>query len=313
MTIAVLSALIRPLLEGRLPDGIDARWFASKEEAIALAPEAQIGWFDMYDKADMAEVIARATRLRWLNSIYAGVDGMPLDLLRERGTVVTNGAGINALTIAEYVVMAMLVMAKGYRDVARAQDARQWLLDAPGKIELAGSRALILGAGAIGSLVRDRLAAFEVEVTSVRRSPAAPGEIGPDDWRARLAHTDWLILAVPATADTERMVGAEELAALPPSAHLINIARGSVVDQTALSQALAEKRLAGAWLDVTDPEPLPADDPLWAMPGVHLSMHLSGRSQTRMFERSAARFLDNLARWQRGEPVAPRVDLTLGY
>lgn len=313
MTVAVLSALIRPLVEGRLPEGIDVRWFASKEEAFALAPEAEIGWFDMYDKADMAEAVRRATKLKWLNSIYAGVDGMPLDLLRERGTVVTNGVGINALTIAEYVVMAMLVMAKGYREVARAQDAREWLLDAPGKIELAGSRALLLGAGAIGGLVRDRLEAFEVDVTCVRRSPAAAGEIGPDAWRERLPQTDWLILAVPATADTERMIGAAELAALPPTAHLINIARGSVVDQAALTQALIDKRLAGAWLDVTDPEPLPADDPLWAMANVHLSMHLSGRSQTKMFERSAARFLDNLARWQRGEPVGTQVDLSAGY
>ena len=121
-TTAVLSALIRPLVEPRLPDWVAPHWFMSKDEAFALAPQAEIGWFDMYDKADMAEAITRATQLRWLNSIYAGVDGMPLDLLTERGVTFTNGVGINAITIAEYVVMGMLTVAKGYRDVVRAQE-----------------------------------------------------------------------------------------------------------------------------------------------------------------------------------------------
>jgi phosphoglycerate dehydrogenase-like enzyme len=134
MTIAVMSALIRPLVEGRLPSDIDVRWFTTKDEALALAPLAEIGWFDMYDKADMAETISAATNLKWLNSIYAGVDGMPLDLLKERTVIVTNGAGINAITIAEYVVMGMLTMAKGYREVVarqgrafRVKGAASWL------------------------------------------------------------------------------------------------------------------------------------------------------------------------------------------
>ena len=89
-TVTVLSGLIRPLVENRLPDWVEPRFFASKEEALELAPQAEIGWFDMYDKKDMAAVITAATGLKWVNSIYAGVDGMPLDLLHERGTIVTN-------------------------------------------------------------------------------------------------------------------------------------------------------------------------------------------------------------------------------
>ena len=150
-TVIVLSGLIRPLVECRLPDWVEPRFFQSKDEALELAPDAEIGWFDMYDKRDMVVVITAATNLKWLNSIYAGVDGMPLDLLAQRGTVVTNGAGINAITIAEYVVMGMLTTAKGYRDVVRAQERREWLMDSPGKIELFGSKALLLGYGAIGS------------------------------------------------------------------------------------------------------------------------------------------------------------------
>lgn len=312
MTIAVMSALVRPLIEAHLPPDIDARWFMTKDEAMALAPLAEIGWFDMYDKADMAETISAATNLKWLNSIYAGVDGMPLALLKARGVQVTNGAGINAITIAEYVVMGMLTMAKGYRDVVHAQDRHEWLQDSPGKVELFGSKALLLGYGAIGQLIDERLKPFGVEVTVVRRSPG-PQTLTPDQWRAKLSEFDWIILAVPATAETDGMIGAAELAAMKPTARLINIARGAVIDQEALVTALREKHIAEAFLDVTTPEPLPADHPLWDLPNAHVTMHLSGRAQDKMFIRSAQRFLENLARFRSGEPLSPRVNLDLGY
>ena len=311
-TVTVLSGLIRPLVEGRLPDWVEPRFFMSKEEALDLASEAEIGWFIMYDKQDMAAAITAAAKIKWLNSIYAGVDGMPLDLLRQRGTVVTNGVGINAITIAEYVVMGMLTVAKGYREVVRAQDRREWLMDSPGKVELFGSKALLLGYGAIGKLIEERLKGFAVDVTVVRRSPG-PNTLTPDQWRGRLGEFDWVILAVPATAETDEMIGAAELAAMKPSATLINIARGSVVDQDALAAALDAQQIAAAFLDVTTPEPLPADDPLWSLDNVHVTMHLSGRAQDKMFIRAAQRFLENLGRWQKGEAVEPRVDLTLGY
>jgi phosphoglycerate dehydrogenase-like enzyme len=312
MTVVVLNALLRPLLEARLPEWVDARWYSSKDEAVDLAPEAEIGWFDMHDKVAKAEAVRRATGMRWLNSIAAGVDSFPLDLLRERGVIFTNGAGINAVTIAEYVVMGMLNIAKGYRAVMRAQDRHEWLRDSPGKRELQDSRALVLGYGAIGQLIDARLAAFGVNVVKVRRSVGV-GTLGPNEWRAHLGSFDWVILAVPATAETEAMIGAAELAAMKPDAVLINIARGSVVDQTALTIALREGQIGGAFLDVTTPEPLPSDHPLWDMDNVHLTMHLSGLAQSRMFERSAERFLINLERWRTGQPVAPQVDLTLGY
>src|SRR3546814_13762419 len=107
------------------------------------------------------------------------------------------------------------------------------------------------------------------------------------------------------------MIGTDELAAMKPSATLINIARGTVVDQAALVEALKAKRIAAAFLDVTTPEPLPAGDPLWGLDNAHVTMHLSGRAQDKMFMRSAARFLENLDRWHRGEAVQPRVDLAL--
>ena len=311
-TRLVASAMARPLLEPRLPDWVEPHWFMSVEELMALAPTAEIGWFDLYDKGAMASAIRAATALRWLNSIYAGVDGMPLDLMRERGITFTNGTGINAITIAEYVLMGMLTIAKGYDDVLRARDQHEWLEQSPGIAELAGSRALIIGMGAIGTLVKARLEAFDVDVTTVRRTPA-PGCLTPDQWRGELGSFDWVILAVPATAETEGMIGTDELAAMKPGSAIINIARGSVIVTDALVAALRSGPLAHAFLDVTDPEPLPADHPLWTLPNAHISMHLSGKAQNRMFPRSIDRFIDNLARWHRGEPVEPQVDLSRGY
>lgn len=312
MTVAVLSGLIRPLVEAQLPPEIAPRWYTSIDELHALAPEAEIGWFDLDAKAPMAEAVRRGEKLRWLNSIYAGLDFLPLDLLQQRGVTITNGAGINATTIAEYVVMGMLTMAKGYREVVRAQERHEWLLDSPGKRELAGTRALLLGYGAIGKLIKPRLEAFEVEVSVVRRS-GGEGALGPDEWRARLGEFDWVILAVPATPETDAMIGAEELAAMKADAVLVNIARGAVVDQDALVAALEDKRIGGAFLDVTTPEPLPADHKLWSLDNAHITMHLSGRAQDRMFVRSAERFLANCRRYVSGEPLEPIFDPARGY
>ena len=312
MTVTVLNALLKPLLEPHLPSWVDARWYATKAEAVALAPLAEIGWFDMHSKADMAEIFQRAIKLEWLNSVYAGVESFPLDLLETRGVLLTNGAGINAVPIAEYIVMLMLAQCKGYRAVVRAQDRHDWLTDSPGKRELSGAKALILGYGAIGQEVEKRLAGFEMEVSKVRRS-AGPGTLGPDEWRARLGEFDWIIISVPATPETEGMIGASELAAMKADAVLVNVARGSVIDQAALTLALSEGRIGGALLDVTTPEPLPADDPLWGLDNTQITMHLSGRAQDRMFQRSATRFLENLGRFHRGEALTPLVDYALGY
>ena len=316
MTVLVMNALARPVIEPHLPDWITPHYFRHTEELMEMAPLAEIGWFDLENKDDMIAAIKRAEKLQWLTSIYAGIDGFPLDLLAQRGVRFTNGVGINAITIAEYVVMGMLTMAKGYRDVVRAQDRHEWLTDSPGKIELAGSKALILGYGAIGQLVDRMLQGFAVEVTKVRRSPESSGGHGtlqPHEWRAQLHEFDWVILAVPATPETDAMIGASELAIMKDSAVLINIARGSVIDQDALVAALAERRIGGAFLDVTSPEPLPADHPLWSMPNAHVTMHLSGRAQNQMFQRTAQRFLGNLGRFHRGEALESQVDLALGY
>ncbi len=311
--VAVLPAIARGLLEPQLPPGLDVRWFGSPEEAKAGIAEATIAWVDMQPSGLVADTLrAAGPDLAWVSTIYAGLDAFPLDWLRDRGVTMTNGTGINAVAVAEYAVMGMLAAAKRFDHVVRAADRREWPWDSPGKIELAGSRALIVGLGTIGRAIIDRLAGFDVAVDGVTRS-GRDGTLGPDDWRSRLGDYDWLILAAPSTDATRAMIGAEELAAMKPGAWLINIARGDMVDQDALLDALDRQRLAGAFLDPTSPEPLPPEHPLWQAPNVILSMHLSGRSQSTMFARGAALFLDNLRAWQAGLPMRNVVDLHAGY
>lgn len=311
MTIkAVFPAAAQPMLAPHLPAIIEAHWFRTPEEAIALAADAEIGWLDMQPPHLVGNAIAAAERIKWVSTLYAGLDAFPLDLLAERGAVLTNGVGINAVAVAEYTVLGMLSAAKRYDEVVRISDRREWPLAAPGTQELFGSSALIVGMGTIGQLVADRLKAFGVSVTGVTRS-GRDGTLTPDQWRARIGDFDWIVLAAPSTGETKAMFGAEELAAMKPSAWLVNIARGDMVDQEALVEALRAKAIGGAFLDVADPEPLPAHHPLWDL--ALLSMHFSGRSTTGMFERAGTLFLDNLRRYLAGEPLRNQVDLALGY
>ncbi|WP_275956604.1 NAD(P)-dependent oxidoreductase, partial [Sphingomonas sp. dw_22] len=158
----------------------------------------------------------------------------------------------------------------------------------------------------------ERLAGFGVTVTGVTRS-GAEGTIGPDDWRARLGEFDWIVLAAPATHESRAMIGEAELRAIKPSAWIVNVGRGELIDQDALIEAANERRIAGAFLDTVTPEPLPADHPLRTTPNIILSMHLSGRSQTRMFTRATALFIENLHAFLEGRPLRNEVDLAAGY
>lgn len=310
---AVLPAAARPLLEGRLPADLDVAWFRDVNEAKAGIAEAAIAWVDMAETKHVAATIAAAgPGLEWLSTIYAGLDALPIGFLRDRGVTVTNGAGINAIAVAEYAVMGVLVAAKRFDTVVRAHDRREWLTTPPGRVELADTRALVIGYGTIGRMIGDRLSAFGVDVTGVTRS-GRDDTLGPDDWRATLGTYDWVILAAPSTNATKAMIGTAELAAMKPGAWLVNIARGDMIDDDALLGALTSGGIAGAFLDPTSPEPLPADHPLWSAPNTIVTMHLSGQSQTKMFPRAAKLFLENLDAYQAGKPMTNVVDLHAGY
>jgi len=305
-TIAVLDARLRLALERLLPDWLEVRWWDSPETLVALAPEAEIGWFDMHMKPPVLAAVERARSLRWLNTSYAGVDWLPLDDLRERGVALTCGTGLTTAQVAEFALLSMLAVAKDYPAVVRAQDRGEWLAAAPGTRDLAGSRALVLGHGAIGQAIGRALEGFGVEVFAVSRSR-------PRAWRHQLGGFDWIVLALPGTPETKGTIGAAEIMAMKPEAVLVNFARADCVDQAALEQALRDRRLAAAVLDLTDPEPLPPDHPLWSLDNAHVTMHLSGIPTPASQARAAERFLRNCARFRAGEPLEAGVDLTRGY
>jgi phosphoglycerate dehydrogenase-like enzyme len=297
---------MRALVEPLLPSWIEARWWNAHEELVALAPQAEIGWFDLHYKPPVLASVAAARSLRWLNTAYAGVNWLPLADLDRRGVALTCGRGLTATAVAEFAVMTMLTVAKDFSAVVRAQDRREFLENAPGTRELLGSGALILGRRAIGQAIERMLQGFGVETETVRRSSGL-------GWKDRLGTFDWIVLALPGTPETRGLIGAAELAAMKREAVLVNFARADIVDEPALVAALREARIAAAVLDVTDPEPLPAEHPLWSLDNAHITMHLSGIPTPASLQRAAERFARNCGHFRNGEPLEAQVDLQLGY
>jgi phosphoglycerate dehydrogenase-like enzyme len=307
----VLPERVRPVLS-RLPSDPEIAWYADTDGCVAAVPGAQVLWVDFGVK-NIESAIEAGRELKWVTTAGTGVDGWPLALLDKRKLVLTNGAGVGSIPISEYVVMGLLAGIKGLPALVRAQDRREWLKRPPSLAEMHGKRALIYGYGAIGRAIADRLRPFGVSVTGVRRNPGdEPGVIGTADWEARLPETDLLILSVPLTGATSALVGAAQLAALPQGAWVANIARGGLIDEGALIAALKSGHLGGAYLDVTDPEPLQPESELWSLPNVVLTPHTSWATE-HLIERAAEIFLDNFNRYGRGEALRNVVDLSQGY
>lgn len=295
-----------------LPSDPEIAWYTATDSCLAAMPGAEVVWLH-FGLTDLERVISAGTDLKWVTSAATGVDGWPLDVIRERNLVLTNGAGVHAIPISEYVVMGLLAGLKGLPAMVRAQDRHEWLESPPSLAELRGRRALIYGFGGIGRAIADRLRPFGVLVTGVRRhSGGEAGVIQAEGWEARLPETDVLIIAVPLTGATAALVGKRQLAALPKGAWVVNIARGGLIDQEALIAALKSGHLGGAYLDVTDREPLPADSELWALPNVIVTPHASWASE-HMLERGAEIFVDNFGRYVRGDKLRNVVDTTAGY
>ena len=309
----ILPEAARALIEAKLPANVDTFWFRDVGQVQEVIRDADIAWVDSSDKPGMRRaILATGAGLKWLSTIYAGLDSFPLEHLRKNNVIVTNGAGVNAVAVAEYAVMAVIVAAKRFDEVLRAFDRSEWLKTPPGRVEVDGSKALIIGYGTIGRLIGDRLTAFGAGVTGVTRSGGG-NTLTPDAWRDRLAEFDWIVLAAPSTDQTKALIGPRELAKMKQDAWIINIARGDMIDNNALVSALRSGRLGGAVLDPTDPEPLPRGHPLWTAPNTIVTMHLSGQSQTKMFQHASELFLENLDAYLHGRPMTNVADLAAGY
>jgi D-2-hydroxyacid dehydrogenase (NADP+) len=268
--------------------------------------------------------VARAARLRWLSSVAAGLDDLVTPPLLARGIAITNASGVQGPNIAEHVMAMILMFTRGLPRLFRAQLAHRWersltsRSDGPG--ELTGKTLLIIGLGRIGEAIATRARPFGVHIVALKRDPASRHDAGVEvdellslnALDEALRRADHVCVTVPLTAETHRLLNADRLARLRPTAYLYNVSRGAVIDEAALIEALRARRLAGAGLDVFEEEPLPAASPLWDLENVILTPHVSGATP-RYYERAAALFADNLDRFLSGRPLANRFDAARGY
>ena len=271
------------------------------------------------------DIITLAPRLRWLQYPGAGVDSLIREgvLHAEQPFVVTTVSSANAQAIAEYIFGAMLIFARKWDEMLRLQLRKEW---AQGRawgalrgFELQGKTLGIVGLGAIGRRAAQIARGFRMRVVGLRRTvpevesdPDCDLLYRPDQLPELLGESDVVVLSVPLTRATEGLFGERELRAMRANALLINVARGEVIQEPALIRALRERWIAGAALDVTAEEPLARSSPLWEIPGVLVTPHLSGLT-TGYATRVAQLFAENLRRYLQDEPLLNLVDYARGY
>ena len=285
------------VLRSELPD---------REIAIARTPEEER---ELLSKVAVAtghtitdEQLETADNLELFACVYAGTGHLPMDALEAADVAVTNASGVHGPNIAEYVIGAMVMQARSFPRAWRQQQRHEWRSFPT--TELKESTVTIVGLGAIGTAIIERLEPFGVETIGVRYSPEKGGptdEIyGFGELHTALARTDYLVLACPLTEETTGLIGSEAFRTLPPTATLINVARGAVVDTDALVSALRRNAIGGAVLDVTDPEPLPSEHPLWDLSNVQITPHNAGHTP-KYYERVGAILAENVRRLDAGE------------
>lgn len=281
---------------------------STPEEAAPHIPTTDV----LYTWKPPTDLYAKAGRLRWLQAMGAGVDWALVPELSP-GVVVTRAPGIFGPWMAEYVLGWCLWVTQRMEAYRRAQARREWIQDAPPE-RLAGKTMALVGLGDIGRVVARAARAQGMRVIGVTRSGrrvAGVARVYPRrELRRALGVTDFVVLVVPLNEHTRGMIGAAELTAMRPTAWLLNIARGAIVDEGALIQALERRTIAGAILDVFPTEPLPPDHPLWALDNAVITPHISGPN---MPEEIAPVFNDNLERFLAGQPLRHVIDRRRGY
>jgi phosphoglycerate dehydrogenase-like enzyme len=300
-------------------------WFPEHTFVHAATPEAALAGIRDAEVVFTTHLSSRyvdaAPLLRWVHSPAAGVNALLVPELLDRPIVVTNSRGLSADTIAEHALALLFALFRRLPDAVRAQGERRWVQDvmaAAGHRQVAGSRVLVVGLGAIGSAAATKLMALGARVSAIRRQPghgAPPGVErvgGPGDLHRLLTDADVVLVAAPETDATRHLIDAPALACLPAGAVLVNVSRGGLVDQPALVDALESGRLGGAALDVFEEEPLPAASPLWRHPGVLITPHVAG-FLPRHWDHVTALFADNLRRFVRSAPLRNVVDKRAGY
>lgn len=274
---------------------------------------------DLLDGATVAlghppvDVLIGASSVRWVQVGSAGYDRYQVDAFREaitaRAGVVTNSSSVFAEPCAQHLLAMMLAFARRLPECWQAQQRHQWRRPRPEARLLNEQRVLLVGLGAIGHRLIELLAPLGMELRGVRRTRRGDEPIAvitPDAIDPWLGWADHIVNILPGGEATTHFFNAGRIGAFRPEAYFYNVGRGTSVDQPALIAALHDGRLAGAYLDVTDPEPLPADHPLWTAPRCHITPHIAG-AHASAGDRLIAHFVANLRRWERGEPLSDQV------
>lgn len=269
-----------------------------------------------------AHQLAWARKLKWIHSTAAGVAQLTYPALRDSGILVTNASGVHSVPIAEHVIGMLLALARRFPDALRQQQQRHWaqqeIWDSqPRPGELHGATLLLIGLGAVGKEIAKRAQAFGMRIEAVTRSGGGDASLASKIYPATeldmaLAQADYAVVAAPETPATHQLLGPRQFAAMKPSAYLINVARGSLIDESALASALERRKIAGAAIDVAAEEPLPRESPLWRLDNILITPHLAAASE-HLWQRQTDLLLRNLERWFRGEELINRVDFARGY
>jgi phosphoglycerate dehydrogenase-like enzyme len=269
-----------------------------------------------------AEQLRHAKKLKWIHSTAAGVAQLMYPQLRDSGIVVTNPSGVFSAPMAEHTMGLLLALARNFPDSTRHQDRSHWgqqdIWDKPQRLtELSGQILLIVGFGSIGRELAKRARAFDMRVWGVTRSGKADTThaekiVPASQLEEILPHADYVVIAAPETSETRHLIGGPQIARMKPGARLVNVGRGSLLDESALTRALETGALGGAALDVTSVEPLPPESPLWKAPNLFITPHTSAVSD-RLWYRETALLIDLLERWFDGREVFNQVDFARGY
>lgn len=269
-----------------------------------------------------AEQLKHAKKLKWIHSTAAGVAQLMYPELRESAVLVTNPRGVFSVPMAEHTLGLMIAMARNYPDSVRFQDKSTWgqqqLWDLPQRLgELSGKTLLIIGFGSIGKELAKRAHAFDMRVWGVTRSGKGDSNLAQKIVRASELHTvlpeaDYVVIAAPETPETRKLIGEEQIALMKRGARLLNVGRGSLLDEAALIASLENGHLSGAALDVTGVEPLPENSPLWKTPNLFITPHTSAVSD-KLWERETELLVELLELWFSGKPMKNVVDLARGY
>ncbi len=295
-------------------DRIEVEDASGREEIIARASDAEViqagWWFD--------EVLRAAPKLKWVQNGGAGVEHFMNPDFIASPVILTNAQGIYAVPIADHVMAFVLHFARGFGYFTQKQMERKWAEWGERNLDELNDNTLgIIGIGGIGSEVAKRAKGFGMRVIATRRKPEkrsyyADEVRGDNELNWLLAESDIVAICAPLTNRTRHLIGEEQLRSMKPTAYLINIARGGLIDEKALFKALKEGEIAGAGLDVFEQEPLPADSPLWDLPNLMITPHRGGDSP-RSHQRFLDLFCENLRRYLASEPLLNLVDKNEGY